>query len=123
MKKYICKKCGGRIINTIGSGTKALYDCPKCKVLQGPQFTNTDTLEIRKGTSLFKDGDTWCVLVGENIQVGQLYYGEGKSLHEAISRYLYEETNCFEGSAVEDLVPDVVFNLVRQLLNLTKQKE
>lgn len=64
-----------------------------------------------------KDGDTWFVLVGENIQDGEFYASEDKSLFGAVQKFLYEETNCWEGSQVEDLIPTLVAELASQLLN------
>ena len=74
-------------------------------------------VRFNEWTKLYRDGNCWIVLVGEDLQNGELYYSEDKTKIGAISKWLYEETNGFEGSAVEALVPYIIDSLVSSLLD------
>lgn len=63
-------------------------------------------------TRLYKDGNCWIVLVGKNLQEGTSYFAADGSIFGAVDNYLYNETNLWESSAVADLVPEIVTNLV-----------
>jgi hypothetical protein len=71
-----------------------------------------DELKLDRNTKLYKDGDCWCILVGDNIQAGELYYSDDKSIFGAVIKYIYEETNYYEPSTVEDLIPLIIVNLI-----------
>ena len=82
-----------------------------------------EKIRLNQDTVLSKDGSTWCVLVGKNIQEGELYYAEDGSMIGAISKWAYEETNCYEPDAVSNILPDVIYNLCNIELEGTSDEE
>lgn len=68
---------------------KTKEDCLAWLEKRGEQSIITDVL-IKAGLKPYKDGDKWCVLVGDNIQDGVCGFGD--TIDEALFEFLKELT-------------------------------